>query len=300
MRLILIGGVMLIVIIFMIIFIAGLNRKKEKEEVKDVISYLSEIDNNKNKYSGIKIFQFERYFVEKFNLEKDKIKLFIYAERMILLAAVILSYFLFGAVGICFCASAIVLMVLDSKLKDEIYRSGVTRIDKTVAFMDFFTPQIASGHSASQSFLKYIEKLPNDSEVKPLLIEYYDRKQENDYTYETPDTIKDITAVYENALYNEEMGADDYLYIIQQAKDDLFQKSVYYTDYNSKCGEVLKPIQLAYYVGVPVIIILLFGTLGSFWFTIWGWVTAIALVVLFLLFKIMVNKLAINTMREIL
>ena len=43
-----------------------------------------------------------------------------------------------------------------------------------VAFMDFFTPQIASGISASQAFIKYIEKLEDDDEYKPLLAEYLD------------------------------------------------------------------------------------------------------------------------------
>lgn len=289
---------LLLLIVYLILFVRGLNRKKETEEVENAIDLL--VNNEEQKYSEKNIFKFEHYIITKFNVPDDKIRTFVLAERAAVIALAVILYSFLGILGVTFFACIFIFIVMDNNKNDEIERSGVTHIQDTVAFMDFFTPQIASGSSATQAFNAYINKLDDDNQYKELLVEYINHKTDEDYSYETPELIKDITSVYEAALYNEKMGNSDYLYIIQEAKDTLFQKSVYYSDFNSKTLEVLKPIEMAYYIGVPAIAIMLYGSVGDFWFTIPGFITAIAVAVLFFCFKALCNKLAINTLHEIL
>lgn len=296
MRIAMVVFALVAVSIFVIIFIALANRKKEEEEVKDVIAAMSFGEDK----SSFKMMAFEALLVAKLNLPKSRARIFVYALRVLLIALIVVAYLALGIIGIAIAASALILMIMEKKKQKAIEDSGVTHISETVSFMDYFVPQLSSGTSASQAFGSYIQKLSDDNPLKPLFVEYWDAKMNGDYTYETPERIRDIASVYEIALYNEEMGSEDYLYIIEEAKTDLFTKSTYYADYNSKVGEVLTPIQSAYYIGVPVIIILLLGSVGDFWYTIPGFVTAIVLVILFFAFKALCNRLAIKTIQAIL
>lgn len=286
---------LLFLAVFIILFIAGLNKREQEEQVKDIISTLSESENT---YS-VQMNQFEHYLVSKFNIPMGRVRFFVYLLRFLGICVAIASYLYCGAFGLAIWIAGAILIIMESKKKDEIEKSGVTRIANTVAFMDHFVPQISSGASASQAFITYIQKLDEDNEYRDLLIDYWNAKKDENYVYETPNKIKDIVSVYECAAYNEEIGSTNYLGIIEESKTDLFQKSVYYADYCSKVGEVLKPIEAAYYFGVPIIIFLLLGTVGDFWFTFPGWCVALALSVLFFLFKFLCNKLAIDTLREI-
>lgn len=297
MRLALVLSALFLLFVFLLLFVRGLNKKKEEEDVKNIIDVLSE-DADKAYY--VAMTKPEKYFVSRFKIPAEKAKTFVYSVRLILALLAVVSFMMFGVIGIGVFIAAMIYVVMENSKKEEIERSGVTKIPITVAFMDFFVPQVASGSSSTQAFIKYIDKLDDKDEYKKLLTEYYDNKKNDNYSYKTPESIKDITSVYENALYNEQMGSENYLYIIQEAKADLFQKSVYYSDYESKVGEVLKPIEFAYYAGVPIIIALLYSTTGDFWFTIPGLITAIALIILFYMFKFLVNRLAIKTLKEIL
>lgn len=189
---------------------------------------------------------------------------------------------------------------MDTQLKNQIADTGVNRIDDTVSFINAFTPQISSGKAAKQAFLSYIQSLPEESHTRVLLEEYVHAKDIGDYHYVTPAHISEMTTIYENALYNEEKGVNDYLYIIEEAKQDLFQKSEYYNEYKTRCNEVLRPIEISYYVGIPVIFIALFGTFHDFWFTPWGGAAAIIVLILFFLFKFTINRLNINTLHKIM
>lgn len=280
--------------LFLVLLVRGINRKKEDDDVKNVIDILS-----KNEVYTIRMFSFEQYIVDKLKLPRERVRLFVYMLRIVIMCLFVFSYFAFGTAGVAIFIAIGILFTMENKKKYEIEKSGITRIADTVAFMDFFTPQIASGASAEQAFIRYIEKLDDKNEYRRLLLEYLDAKKNQDYSYKAPTMIKDIVSVYENAVYNEEMGSSNYLYIIKEAKADLFQKSVYYTDYNSRVSEVLKPIEFAYYIGVPFIIFILFGSIGNFWFTIYGVITSFALLVLFYAFKALCNRLAIKTLHEI-
>lgn len=189
---------------------------------------------------------------------------------------------------------------MDTQLKNQIEETGVNRIGDTVSFINAFTPQIASGKSAKQAFLTYIQTLPVDSKTRILLEEYAQARATNNAQYTVPAHISEITTIYENAIYNEEKGVNDYLYIIEEAKDDLFQKNMYYSEYKTRCKEVLRPIEISYYVGIPIIFIALFGTFSGFWFTFWGAVAALLVLLLFFLFKFTINRLNINTLHKIM
>lgn len=288
---------LLLLSVYLVLFVHGVNKRREMEEVGSAIELLA---NDGEKRTTKRTMRFERFMLSRFNIPEERASAFLLAERAMIIAIAVLLYTFFGVLGITIFFCAVTFFIMDNNKREEIERSGVTRIQDTVAFMDFFTPLIASGSSATQAFNAYLTKLDNDSPYKELLVEYIDRRSEEDYTYTTPEMIKDITSIYEAALYNEKMGSSDYLYIIQEAKDTLFQKSVYYSEFNSKTLEVLKPIELAYYIGVPAIAIMLYGSVGDFWFTLPGVLTAIAVAVLFFCFKALCNRLAIGTLHEIL
>lgn len=289
------GAVLLLLIgVYLIIFFFMLNKKKSEHEVKNVLKTAIEDQDE------IKLFFIEQQLVNKLGVNENQIKFFIYSERILAIVLFIASFIMFGMVGLGIFVCIGIVILMDNKLKEEIYESGITRIGETVAFMDYFVPSINSGNSAYQAFLGYIAKLDPDSETRELLIEYRNHKVNRDLDYQTPQSIKTITSIYENALYNEEKGVEDYLYIIEEAKQDLFQKQQYYNDYQAKVGEVLTPISYAYYIGVPAIIFMTMGSVGDFWTTIWGLVATIILVLFFFLFKYLVNKLNINTVRKIL
>ena len=288
---------LLLLSVYLVLFVHGVNKRREMEEVGNAIELLA---NEGEKSTTRRTLRFERYLIFRFNVPEDKVATFLLAERAMIIVSAVLLYTFFGVLGITIFFCVVTFFIMDNSKREEIERSGVTRIQDTVAFMDFFTPLIASGSSATQAFNAYLTKLDNESPYKELLVEYIDRRSEEDYTYVTPEMIKDITSIYEAALYNEKMGSSDYLYIIQEAKDTLFQKSVYYSEFNSKTLEVLKPIELAYYIGVPAIAIMLYGSVGDFWFTLPGVLTAIAVAVLFFCFKALCNRLAIGTLHEIL
>lgn len=297
MRIVAIAVAITILVAFVIAFIVMANKRQKESEIQDAFDSLGIIGGDKNKR---KMFFFEMRLVEKFSIEDSHLKMFLLLERIIIVALCMILYIIFGVVGFAFIGCLAVWVIMDNKLKMKIYDSGITRIDDTIAFMDYFVPSIASGKSAIQSFTSYIEKLDPESNIYRLLTEYWDRKVSNDYTYTTPDAIKDICSVFENAQYNEDKGVDDYLYIIEEAKADLFQKSTYYADYNSRMKEAIVPTSAAYYVGVPVITLMLFGTFGDFWFSEWGLVAAVMLVILFAAFQWLINKLSTDTIEEIL
>lgn len=287
-------GLIALIAVYLIFMIFFLNKQKSESEVENVFDAVLQ---KKNK---IKLFYFEQVLVEKFNVNENQIKFFIYSERALIAVAVVIPYLIMGFVGIGIFACVVILILLNNQLRQEIYKSGINRIGDTVAFMDYFVPSINSGNSASQAFLGYINKLAKDDPNRELLIQYRNAKSNNDLRYETPEAILNITSIYENALYNEEKGVDNYLYIIEEAKRDLFQKQKYYTDYATSVNGVIKPIAAAYYVGVPFCIFMTMGSAGDFWYTIWGVIAVILLCIFFFLFRFLLNKLELSTIKKIL
>lgn len=285
--------VLALLFIFLVLLIKGSAKKLQSEEIKSVIQELTEEQKNS------KMLDFEKALVEKLNISSEKIRWFLLAERLLIISCGILLYVIFGVMGIVFMAAIAIAIVMNGKVKNAINRSGITHISDTVAFMDYFVPQIAAGASAEDAFSKFIENLEVDSPTRPSLIEYYTAKKAEDLSYETPKDIRDITSVFENAEYNERLGSDNYLYIIEQAKTDLFQKAIYYQDYQTKVGEVIRPMKLAYYGIIPLIFLMLWGSVGDFWFTPVGWITGLIILVIFFFFNFLCNKLTIKTLTTI-
>lgn len=291
----------IIVIVLLICWVVGsalfLTRKRKEAKVKDILTELSTQGDGEIK---IKMSAIERALITKLHIKSSKVRAVVWTIRLLFLGLAAVLYGVFGFMGICFCLAAVAYMLMDAQLKNQIEETGVNRIEDTVSFINAFTPQIASGKSAKQAFLSYTQSLPVESHTKELLQEYIEAKDSDDYSYVTPTFISEITTIYENALYNEEKGVNDYLYIIEEAKADLFQKSGYYNEYLTRCNEVLRPIEISYYIGIPVIFIALFGTFRDFWFTPWGAVAALIVLGLFLAFKFTINRLNVNTLHKIM
>lgn len=290
---------MIALVLYLILIIRGVNREKQNKDIQDAIDAMTLDNKSKLKYIN-KIFRHERYLVNRLGIPEDRIRTFVYAERVLVICVVIASFMLLSYVGIAFCVCAVAYVIMNNQLKDAIEQSGVDRIQDIVAFMDYFSPQIASGSSSKQAFTSYVAQLPDDSKYKPMFIEYLQARQDDDYSYKTPAAIKDITDIYEIALYNEAQGTSNYLYVIEEAKSDLFQKFQYYTQYQADASRVIGPIEKAYCIGVPFITIIVYTSLGEFWHSPWGIVAAILLIVLFIAFKYLCNKLAIDTLDQVL
>lgn len=286
------------VVIYAIISVIIVTRKRNEAKIKDVLTELSNEGDTETihmKMSGP-----EQFIVDKFHIKNTQVRYFVWTMRIIAIAAACLTFIIFGFMGIAFCGALLIWSIMDTQLKNQIAATGVNRIDDTVSFINAFTPQISSGKAAKQAFLSYIQSLPTESHTRILLEEYVHARDIGDYHYVTPAHISEMTTIYENALYNEEKGVNDYLYIIEEAKQDLFQKSEYYNEYKTRCNEVLRPIEISYYIGIPVIFIALFGTFHDFWFTGVGLVAALLVLGLFLLFKLTINRLNINTLHKIM
>ena len=280
-------------VLLLVIFLKGQIKRRETNEVREAFLIFSQKEE-----SLPPCLPFERQLVEKFAIKPNRVKVFLFALRGLAVMALVATVSLFGAIGLAVYAAIIISFYMDSKVKNELAKSGVSRINDTIHFMDFFVPQIASGNSAKTALNNYINRLPETNPVKEKLVDYL-KESDND-AYKVPERIRDIVDIYKNTRYNEDMGNEDFLYIIEEAKEDLFLKSVYYTDYVSKVKEVTKPIEMAYYIGMPAIIIALFGFVGNFWFTIPGVIATIVLVFIFFLFKYLMSKLTITTLREVM
>ena len=281
-----------------IAIVVAINKKHKESAIANALDSLDVLGKEEKKERFL--LHFELKLMQKLNIDEEGSRLFLIIERAAIAIAVIILTMATGVLGITLVVCFVIYTIMDSRLKMKIENSGITRINDTIAFMDYFVPSIASGKSASQAFTGYIEKLDKETSTYTLLYEYWMAKDNGDISYSTPEPIKDICSIYENALYNEQKGVSDYLYIIEEAKMDLFQRSSYYNDFNSRMKEVIVPTSGAYYIGVPVIIAVLYGSFGSFWHTIWGVGTAICLVILFTLFQWLLNKLSSDTVDEIL
>lgn len=280
--------------IFLIFVVKASTQKIQNVEIKSAIAELTE-EKKSHKMLG-----FESALVSKFSIPPTKIRWFLIAERLLLVSSAVILYIVFGVMGLVFVAAIAMAIIMNGKVQNEINKSGVSRIGETVAFMDYFVPQLAAGASSEDAFSKYMELLSPDNPLKPLLVEYYIARKSDDMNYSTPEEISDITSVFENAEYNEKLGSNNYLYIIEQAKADLFQKATYYQDFQTRIGEVIKPMKLSYYVIIPLIFLMLWSSVGDFWFTPLGWVVGVILLAIFFAFNFFCNKLTISTLRTIL
>ena len=264
----------------------------------------NEIDNN-SKMSGlagdtslvsynnrnIKTMAWEQALLKKIGVKASEALIFLYIERLILIVGFIILLFIFKGLALAGIIALIAEFYFQDLYKKMIYNSGITNIPQVVSFINFFIPQLDSGVSADQAFTIYIET--NASEE---LSDYY--KHKDDETYRIPPHLKQIVEIYQLALYNENSGSNDYSYIIQEMGEDINQKSIYYNKFLGAINTI-KPIGLAFTFGVPICIYLSYTQTSSFWNSFFGWIVALIIALLYVLYKFFIYKLQENTVKKI-
>lgn len=240
---------------------------------------------------SMKLFFFENAFMSKFNIAPEKIKVFIYIERVILLSVVVTCLMFLRGMAILIFGAILIIMVENDAYKNVIYESGITNVTKIVNFINYFVPHINSGNSADQSLLGYIDYSKDED-----LAMFYENRDNIDYKLQPH--IRQIVDIYDIAKYNESKGISDYTYILNELSQDYAQKQIYYNGFISRIGEI-RPIEWSYYVAVPILIVASFSQTYDFWMGGGGFIVALLILILFGAFKFLIYKLKKDTVKVI-
>lgn len=240
---------------------------------------------------GMKLMFYEHMLIDKIHIEPEKIRFFIYGERIALGILVTVCAIAIRGLTILLFGAVLIIIMADQGYKTVIYNSGITNIPNVVNFINYFVPHINSGNSADQSLLGYI-----DYSQDPDLAEFYEHR--DDPTFKLQPHIRQIVDIYDIAKYNEEKGISNYSYILNEISKDYAQKQIYYNSFVARIGEI-KPIMLSYYFGVPILIITSFRQTYNFWMGWGGVIVAILVLVLFATFKYLIFKLQKDTVTNI-
>lgn len=272
-------GILSLLIVYMIVALIYIKTSQKRKEIEVMMT------NEKEK--RVKTFAFEEKLIRKFNINPNKIAPILYIERIIILSVFVIALGYLKGLAMCIFGAIGITIYFSDLTKKAIYDSGIENVGKVTNFINYFVPHINSGNSADQSLLGYIE-YSRDEE----LAEYYENK--DNIEYELPTHLKQITDIYDIAKYNEEQGIADYTYILNELAQDYAQKQVYYNSFVSRIGEI-QPICWAYYISVPVLIIVSLKNTWSFWTGIWGFVAGFVLLLFFFLFKLLIYRLQKKT-----
>lgn len=280
---------LLILLAFLIYAVIFLNKRFELSSIENLIKQVDEPTESFR--LGIKTFAFEDKFLKMLKIKPDSIKVFLFVERLVLFSAITIVFYFFKGFALLIIGGSITIALFNDMEKKIIYESGITNIPRVVNFINYFIPHITSGNSADQSLIHYI-----DYAVDEELNEFYQRKDDEEYIL--PIHLKQIVEIYNIAKYNEDKGNSNYIYILQELAEDIAQKQVYYNQFVAHIGEI-GPTVWSYYLGVPALIITSFSQTQDFWAGIGGYLVSIALLVLFLIFKVLIYKLKKDTVNTI-
>lgn len=280
--------------VYVIVVIIGYNKQRILLKTSKVFETMTQKDKQ------MKLFFIEKNIIEKLNIKAERIKPFIYLERFVIISAIIISYFIVGFVGFGFVLGVVVNLYFADKTRQLIDSEGLENIAPTLDFINFFCPTVVAGSSTEQALLKYIKKLDDDNIYKQDLMEYYTALKEDNLAYHTPEKIKDIVEVYSNAAYNEELGIDNYLAVVDEEKDSLFKKQNYYNKYKNEFDSVINPIKISYTVFLPIIVFLTLNMVGDFWKTVLGLIVILVVVIIYVAFQRLLFNLNKSTIEKIL
>ena len=282
-----VGGILLVLLIYIIALIHYLNNRIKYREIEVLME-----DSNGPLYEApMKTFNYEDKILKKFKIKPDSVRLILYTERLIIFIALVVLLFLLKGLALAGIGAIIVTIIADDAYKKEIYNSGITNISRVTNFINYFVPHINSGNSADQSLLGYME-YSKDKE----LADFYENRDNPNYKIEPH--LQQIIDVYDIAKYNEDQGISDYVYILNELSEDMSQKQTYYNSFISRIGEI-KPIMWSYYFGVPILIVASFSQTRDFWMGFGGFIVGFVLLGLFSLFKFLIFKLQKNTIKAI-
>lgn len=230
----------------------------------------------------IGLLPWEKLLVEKIEFDKNYLKPIVYLSRVLLIIGVLALGYFIGAIALTLISGAIIIVLFNQKHKTLIHQAGVNYISTLNAFLDSYIPDISSGLSNDQAMLKYI-----NGEEDEDLFDWWVNK--DDPEYQVPIKWARVVEVYEMIRFNEERGIDDSLPIIEELQKDLNTKQEFYNQYKAKMGEI-NPILLSYYVFVPIIMLISFNQNKDFWFTFYGLLASIGMIILFLASQFIIFK----------
>lgn len=239
--------------------------------------------------SSVRLFFWERKFLQSFSVNQRYVKPGIYVSRVILFVVFGMITLKIGSIAVFISLSALVLVFANRKTEGLIEEAGINTIPELNSFLDSYIPGLASGLSNDQAMLKYINHKDDE-----LLYDWWVNR--DNPTHVINNQFKRIVEVYKMIKFNEDRGIEDSLPIIEQMQKDLNVKQEHYNDYKARMGEI-QPILMSYYIFVPVLLFISLGQTRDYWFSIWGYVSAAALIVLFIGSQFMVFKIREGTIK---
>ena len=275
---------LLIILLVYIVFFIVYMRYYISHRTEDIF-----IEENKK---ILKTFFYEEKIIKSLHLNPLKIKGFIIFERIIVSILILSILIVLRGLGMALVGSIFITLFAEDAYQKIIYDSGITNIVKINNFINFFAPHINSGNSADQSLLAYIA-YSEDEDLK----NFYENKDKGE-KIELNKHTRQIVDIYDIAKYNESKGISDYTGILNEIAKDYEQKQKYYNKFISGMGEI-KPTELSYYFGVPILIIISFSQTKTFWMSGGGIILSLALLILFALFKFLIYRLQKSTIMNI-
>lgn len=286
------------ILLYIIIGVVMLEKKLEQKRIADSIQanvinagMVNVGSGTEGKVSAIRTMAWEDAVLKKFNIKPSEALFFLYVERIILIVALVAVTVLLKGLGLAAVLAVLISLIFSDMNKKMIYNSGITNIPYIVSFINFFVPQINSGVSADQALARFIETNADED-----LAEYYKNRDNADY--KMPVHLKQVVDVYQLAIYNENLGMNDYTYILMEMSEDINQKSTYYNKFMGAIGEI-KPTGYAFSFGVPILIAASYTQTADFWQGGFGWLAAFAIVALYATYKFLVYKLQEKTINKI-
>lgn len=239
----------------------------------------------------ITLFFWEKALIDKLYLDKTYVKPVVYLFRIALVLVFLGAAYFFGTIAFVIAVGAVIVLFMNRKTADLINEAGINHISLLNTFLDSYVPSLASGLSNDQAMLKFINYMDDED-----LFEWWMNKDEPSYKPKV--RWKRIIEVYNIIRFNEERGIDDSLPIIEQMQKDLSVKQEYYNNYSSKMGEI-NPIVISYYVFVPILLFISFTQTKGFWFSIWGVISSIILLVIFVISQFIIYKIKEKAIKTI-
>lgn len=254
-------------------------------------NYINKVIQNDYYNKEMKTFFYEANLLRKLKISPNKVKFVLYAFRFFTLFFLVSLFVMLDGLALLFIGWVVVLFYTEDAYKKAIMDSGVNNIASINNFINFFVPYISGGNSAEQSLLAYIG-YSNDVELK----EWYENR--NNKSFVVPKHVSQIVDIYDIALYNEEKGINNYLYILNELSKDYSKKQEYFNGFISRIGEI-KPTTWSFIIGVPVIILVSYQQTISFWSGIGGYVMSIILTILFAVYRFLILKLQKDTIKAV-
>lgn len=268
----------LLVAIYFIVFSAYLIKRSKTNKVLDQLQPKT-----------LKMFFWEKSLLQKVKVEKRYIKPVIYLSRFLIFGGFIAVSFKIGAIAVFFVIAGMALVFANKKTEALIEEAGINSIPELNSFLDSYVPALASGLSNDQAMSKYING-KNDQ----ALFEWWANRENSKYAVDA--RWKRTIEIYKMIKFNEDRGIEDSLPIIEQMQKDINVKQSYYNEYKAKMGEI-QPILFSYYIFVPILLFVSLSQTKDFWFSLWGYVSAIGLIGLFVGSQFMVYKIRQSTIK---